>query len=736
EAMESNISLVNALPAKSPSEHNLKQLINTLGQLWSNGLRPDWNKLHKKIPNKTRLPLYPFQTRQYWINSDSHIDNLSAQSEVSSTKKITGPGEWVYSGVWHQAPLTRYFPPPGRGKNWLLIIPDKINSENIICSHLPNQLATYIENSGDNVFKVYQADNFTQTDYRSFECDCNSLQGCQQIRDILVERGLPADYVLDLRWLALEGSSNHIGTDTGENLITGFNAVLQSWAETQQGLRLCVLTQSGCQVNVNEHTNVIQAAVRGLTQVAAQEYPHISCRHIDLGRNEKYDTEMIWSDIRDENATLLTAWRQQQRWQYTYSQLVLPDIPEQLNKKSPSIQRSARYLILGYVDQGLGKVWADYIMQRCQGELILGLCQTDTNHSLSQSWLNQIKENSTCNLNVVDNIIPTPEGLREFFENLLKNNHQTIDGVFVSVPTTDSRSTAPLALMQKEHWQYNINHRLRLIDSFVDAVEILAPNWVCIQSSMSVVLGGIGLAPYAAANHVLDTLIQNKRTSNLLDRHNKTCQWFNIHWDALLHNDQESNQTAQIHTQALQEHALNNQEVWQVTERILATCLPDQYTVSRNDLDHRLTDLNKNIESEDESKSTRKTHQRPTLSTPYRNADNEIEEFICSLWEELLRLEKVGADDSFFDLGGQSLLAIQAINRLRQRYPVQLDMRELLEGTPTAANIAINIKRQLPDSDEIDELNKIIEEVESLTDDDVKAMLDQNIEIEKDEVSS
>ncbi|MEM8845377.1 MAG: phosphopantetheine-binding protein, partial [Pseudomonadota bacterium] len=132
----------------------------------------------------------------------------------------------------------------------------------------------------------------------------------------------------------------------------------------------------------------------------------------------------------------------------------------------------------------------------------------------------------------------------------------------------------------------------------------------------------------------------------------------------------------------------------------------------------------------------RKTHPRPNLETPYRKPSNDIEDYICTLWEELLRLEQVGADDSFFDLGGQSLLAIQAINRLRQRYPVQLDMRELLEGTPTPANIADNIQQQLPDSNEINQLNKIIEEVESLSDEDVMAMLEEEAKTEKDKVNS
>jgi amino acid adenylation domain-containing protein/non-ribosomal peptide synthase protein (TIGR01720 family) len=42
---------------------------------------------------------------------------------------------------------------------------------------------------------------------------------------------------------------------------------------------------------------------------------------------------------------------------------------------------------------------------------------------------------------------------------------------------------------------------------------------------------------------------------------------------------------------------------------------------------------------------------------------NDKETFFCGLWQELLGLEKVGADDDFFDLGGDSLLVIRVVTR-------------------------------------------------------------------------
>jgi amino acid adenylation domain-containing protein len=47
----------------------------------------------------------------------------------------------------------------------------------------------------------------------------------------------------------------------------------------------------------------------------------------------------------------------------------------------------------------------------------------------------------------------------------------------------------------------------------------------------------------------------------------------------------------------------------------------------------------------------------------------EVERIIAGVWQEVLDLDAVGADDDFFDLGGHSLLAVQVVARLRRALP-------------------------------------------------------------------
>ncbi|MFF4430983.1 SDR family NAD(P)-dependent oxidoreductase [Streptomyces sp. NPDC001513] len=58
-------------------------------------------------------------------------------------------------------------------------------------------------------------------------------------------------------------------------------------------------------------------------------------------------------------------------------------------------------------------------------------------------------------------------------------------------------------------------------------------------------------------------------------------------------------------------------------------------------------------------------HPRPHLMTPYAAPRGATESALAALWQDLLGLDRVGAHDNFFDLGGHSLLGIQLAARLR-----------------------------------------------------------------------
>ncbi|MGI8826249.1 MAG: non-ribosomal peptide synthetase [Chloroflexota bacterium] len=79
--------------------------------------------------------------------------------------------------------------------------------------------------------------------------------------------------------------------------------------------------------------------------------------------------------------------------------------------------------------------------------------------------------------------------------------------------------------------------------------------------------------------------------------------------------------------------------------------------------------------------------ERPALATNFIPARTRAERAISDIWSDMLDVERVGVHDSFFDLGGDSLLATQVVSRLASVLGVRLPMRVVFEQ-PSVAGLA------------------------------------------------
>ncbi|MEM6364627.1 MAG: AMP-binding protein, partial [Planctomycetota bacterium] len=126
-------------------------------------------------------------------------------------------------------------------------------------------------------------------------------------------------------------------------------------------------------------------------------------------------------------------------------------------------------------------------------------------------------------------------------------------------------------------------------------------------------------------------------------------------------------------------------------------------------------------------KVDRKALPVPTSdSLDYEAPTNGIERAITEIWQEQLKVDQVGINDDFFQLGGSSLQALQLMSSLREQFDVELTINALLGALTPKAQAELIQSRQ-----ESGETRKTIQRiarnnsVDQLSDDEVNEQLKQ-----------
>ena len=71
----------------------------------------------------------------------------------------------------------------------------------------------------------------------------------------------------------------------------------------------------------------------------------------------------------------------------------------------------------------------------------------------------------------------------------------------------------------------------------------------------------------------------------------------------------------------------------------------------------------------------------------------ETEKALAAIWTGLLKVERIGIHDDFFDLGGHSLMAIKLVSQIRDVFEVDLPLATLLQA-PTIADLAGILRKE------------------------------------------
>ncbi len=71
--------------------------------------------------------------------------------------------------------------------------------------------------------------------------------------------------------------------------------------------------------------------------------------------------------------------------------------------------------------------------------------------------------------------------------------------------------------------------------------------------------------------------------------------------------------------------------------------------------------------------------ERPVMEIPYVPPANEQEKILCDIWQQVLGLDRVGTQDSFFDLGGTSIQVVMLVEKIRAFLQVDLPVAKVFQ---------------------------------------------------------
>ncbi len=701
----SELLVLSSIRHPQQNQSDIAFLLTTLGKLWLTGVKINWSKFYSSEKrHRLPLPTYPFERQKYWVEPSSE--------PLKPSSKKRDLADWFYIPTWERMLLPELMDLKRLSqlnKSWLIFL-DSFG--------MGTEIAQTLMNAGQDVITVSIGETFDEVGYRMFEINPQQKQDYQALMEDLNLREFHPDYIVHFWGIEDAKYSSNLKLASDQNY--SFYSLLfltQSLAKKpEHSTQLFAVTNPLYTVMGSEEVHPEKATILGLCLGIGQEYPQLSCRHIDIKvpnskEEQKKLSKCLLSEFLDEPTELTIAYRDTYRWKRIFKPV---KIDAKLEQNIP-IRQGGVYLIVGDFDSGIGLILAQYLVENFAAKLIL-VSPRD------------IPESLDC-LAFKANI--TDESEMQVIIEKIDQQFGELNGVIYSTPMSDVNSIDLIQHLKPEKCEFNLTEKVQALYVLEKVLQHHKPDFYILQSSLSSIVGGIGLAAYSAANQVIDAFANFKNHQNLVNQ--VPTLWYAINWDAITSKTSRQTVTGLSANLSanLAEFTLKPDEVWQVSQRILSLHSPTQVIVSKGDLETRLEQwakvkpLSEKIDNSDpnQPQSLASGHSRPNLSQEYIAPRDETEQAIAIILQEVLGIEDLGVNDNFFDLGGHSLLAIQAISRLRETFQVELPLRSLLFETPTVAGIAAVIAQNQPQPEELEEMAELLAEVKRLSPDEVQQHL-------------
>jgi len=686
--------IVASLPGASDQRRALGDLAadtrfinSSFGRLWAAGAklaraaRAGDGRRHR-IP----LPSYPFERQRYWI--DKPELRAGADALGGALAKRPDVSDWFYLPSFQPAlrlPALRPRDLKERRRFW--VFGDGSSSS--------RALRAFLERAGQEVVTVLVGEGFAQLGDAAFSLRPASLEDHERLLAALADS--PPDRIIHL-WscsLAAEAPGRarfDACQERGFYSLIALSRALSS-AAPRVSCKISVVSNHLFDPHGGSLLWAEKGPLVGLGPVIAQEYPELGYQTIDIelpepaSREEAELMAVLVAEILSDPPAPSVALRDGDRWLPALEPLRLTDAAPIVREFRPR----GVYLITG----GLGRIGlclARHLAGAVQARLVLTTPSPFPARSAWGRWLEEHPAGDVTRLRiaaltsleelgaevlVLEADVADAPAMRQALA-LAEARFGPLDGL-IHAAGARSQGSFITPLSHADPPACEAHFRPKVQGTYV-LHELLGErelDFCLLLSSTSALLGGLGLGPYAAANRFLDAFVQAQRQA-----HRGT--WLVIDWDAWNFDREDP-----------LDLAMTPQQGVAAFDRAVRRGGSHHLVIATASLEPRLARW---VQAQGSARSVlsaaaeQQRHVRPALSAPFVAPRTELERRVTGIFAAVLGFETVGIFDDLFELGGDSLSAIQIVARVQAEVGQHLSPALLLQS-PTVVELAARLEQ-------------------------------------------
>jgi amino acid adenylation domain-containing protein len=681
-------------------------LLDKIGLLWLYGVPINWSKYYAEERRyRLSLPTYPFEKHRFWKLVDNyHKGKVFPGSAMPGAGKSRGLSDCFYVPSWKEtiSPLSSAANDMvNKNRSWLIFLDEDEAGTGIgkSLTHRINQ-----NRQGDKVITVTKGEKFSRIQKHRYiinptkKTDYDLL-----VKDLCTGENFPG-LIVHLWSLAPGGAGEDADLPYSVDFFkecqeTGYYSLLflaQSLVRYKIAKNLIDIKDDSDSIQIEIVLNNVyaltnekkllaeKATILGLCRSIPQEYPNIRFRSIDIdisepgtdstdnpGFNQWKLMDKLVAEFMTPPKELTVAYRGNSRWVQRFEPLKLehqPGPPKLLRKKGV-------YLITG----GLGNdsfIRSKYLAETLEARLVLtGRTRVPKREYWSQYLMLHDREDEiSIKIKRIQEleelgaeVLAISADVADEFDMrmVMKEIDETfgqLNGVIHAAGITDIESSRLLMQLDSEESEWHFQPKvygLYVLEKILKDRDI---DFCLLTSSIASIISGIGLSAYTAASIFMDmfTRRQNRIHSGPSEA---PAPWISLNWQG----------TSAEETVEAFKRILSLEVVGGVNQLIFSKTHIDTLIRKRIELE---SPVNKVIGKDDKPALLL---SRPDLSTPYAAPGTATEKKLADIWQGFFGIEKIGINDDLYDLGGDSLKAMNIISIVHKKLNVVIPLKEFFD---------------------------------------------------------